>query len=145
METFRTMSSHVAHNSFIHCYAELGIGGGTLFVAAFYFAARGLLSLRPAIAAAADDPTSGDPELRRLYPFFVALVVSYVVGISFLSRSYVVPTYQILGLATVYLRLHAAQAPVAPPDWGRFLLPRLAGIGGCFLAASYTFVRLFVN
>ena len=27
---------HVAHNSYVHCYTELGLLGGTFFFAAFY-------------------------------------------------------------------------------------------------------------
>lgn len=139
MEGYRSLSEHVAHNSFIHCYAELGLCGGTLFVAAFTFALAGLFRLRNA------DPLDDDPELRRLYPYLVAFAVSYTIGISFLSRSYVVPTYMVLGLVTAYFRLYAAQARLPLPDWRRFLVPRLAGIGFGFLVAAYLFVRVFMN
>ena len=53
---------HVAHNSFIHAYTELGFLGGTLFLGMFYLAVLGLCRLgstvlsgrrsRPAAAAA---------------------------------------------------------------------------------------------
>ncbi len=33
---------HVAHNSFVHCYVELGLFGGTMFFGCFYFALRTL-------------------------------------------------------------------------------------------------------
>ena len=46
MENYRQFSSHVAHNSFIHCYTELGLIGGTLFLGAFYYAVKGLFTLR---------------------------------------------------------------------------------------------------
>src|SRR5207245_3941796 len=36
----------VTHNSFIHCYAELGLFGGTLFAGAFYCAFWTLLHAR---------------------------------------------------------------------------------------------------
>src|SRR5262245_26720922 len=42
MEEYRNRATHVAHNSFLHCFAELGIVGGTLFLGAFYLAVRGL-------------------------------------------------------------------------------------------------------
>ena len=35
MDAYTTISSHVAHNSYIHSYVELGMLGGTLFVGAF--------------------------------------------------------------------------------------------------------------
>ena len=38
-------AGHVAHNSFIHSYTELGIVGGTLFLSAFYLAIWPLVRL----------------------------------------------------------------------------------------------------
>ena len=142
MENYRQFSKHVAHNSFIHCYTELGVIGGTLFLGAFYFAIKGMYDLRQSASADADEL---DPELRRLHPFLLATVIAYTVGICFLSRSYIVPTYMILGLAVVYMRLHTKQVAIALPAWNRLAWPRLAGVSFSFLIASYTFVRLFVK
>jgi O-antigen ligase len=136
MDNYRQFSSHVAHNSFIHCYTELGLIGGTLFLGAFYFALKGMYDLR--------NRDQDDPELHRLYPFLMATLAAYTVGICFLSRSYIVPTYMILGLAVVYQRLHATQAPIALPAW-TFAWPRLAGVSFGFLISSYAFVRMFVR
>jgi hypothetical protein len=137
------VSRHVAHNSFIHCYTELGLGGGTLLVGAFYFALRGLYRLRP--SRDLESAPALDPELRRLYPYLLAMVSAYFVGSSFLTLSYVVPTYMVLALATVYLRLHAREESVLALDWNRLILPRLAGVSFAFLCASYTFVKLFAK
>ena len=79
--------------------------------------------------------------MRRLYPFLMASLFAYAIGICFLSRSYIVPTYMMLGLAVVYLRLHATQAPEPILRWNSFVWPRLAGVSFSFLIASYT-VRL---
>jgi hypothetical protein len=134
-------SSHVAHNSFIHGYTELGLFGGTLFLGAYYYAIRGVALLRPDPAGgAADEPV--DPELRRLRPYLLGMTVAYAVGLLFLSRCYLVPTYFILGLATAYLRLHTGQRAEPVTAWSRMVVPRLAGVSLCFLFASYTFVRL---
>jgi O-antigen ligase len=138
MENYRQFSRHVAHNSFIHSYAELGIVGGTLFLGAFYFALKGLYDLR-----AAND--GSDPDTQRLHPYLSAMLVAYTVGICFLSRTYIVPTYLMLGLALVYLRLRAAEAEQPSLAWSRFVWPRLAGVSGGFLVFAYTFVRLFVH
>ena len=46
MENYRQFSNHVAHNSFIHSYAEMGLIGGTLFLGAFWFAVKGMYDLR---------------------------------------------------------------------------------------------------
>jgi hypothetical protein len=139
MENYQHYSTHVAHNSFIHCYTELGLLGGTLFLGAFYFALSGLYQLRGVL-----DPEM-DPALRRLHPYLFAVVVAYTVGMLFLSRSYIVPTFMVLGLATVFLRLQAPQVRALAVHWNRLILPRLAGVSFTFLIVSYTFVRLFVN
>jgi hypothetical protein len=153
MDNYTQFSSHVAHHSFIHCFTELGLIGGTLFLGAFYFALKGMYDLRESPSPSASEGPSGsdvhtdesDAELRRLHPFLTATLVAYTIGICFLSRSYVVPTFMILGLAVVYMRLRASQAPVALPAWTFLAWPRLAGISCGFLACSYVFVRLFVN
>lgn len=151
MDNYTQFSSHVAHHSFIHCFTELGMIGGTLFLGAFYFALKGMYDLRSRTApadslhASAGLHDAADPELIRLYPFLTAMLVSYTIGICFLSRSYVVPTYMMLGLAVVYMRLRATRAPVALPAWTFLAWPQLAGISCAFLACSYVFVRMFVN
>jgi hypothetical protein len=160
MENYRQFSSHVAHNSFLHCFAELGIIGGTLFLGAFYFALKGMLDLRgpnqsSPRPAGGGEVDAGDPELRRLYPYLMAMLAAYTVGICFLSRSYIVPTFMILGLAVVFQRLQAQRGE--QPEWQaecraepvaarwKFAWPRLAGVSLCFLVASYTLVRMFVR
>jgi hypothetical protein len=149
MGGYQYVSRHVAHNSYIHCYTELGILGGTLFLGAFYFALRGLYGARPTPdeTAPADEPPrpAADPELLRLHAFLMGMLIAYAVGIFFLSRAYVVPTYLMLGLSVVYQRLRTEGAPAVTPAWCKPALPRLAGLSFCFLIASYTFVRLFVN
>ena len=44
-ERYADYAGHVAHNSFIHGYTELGLVGGTLFLGAFYLAAWSLVRL----------------------------------------------------------------------------------------------------
>jgi O-Antigen ligase len=141
MDNYTQFSSHVAHHSFIHCFTELGLIGGTLFLGAYYFALKGIYHLR-AKPNSADDV---DPELLRLHPFLAATLVAYTIGICFLSRSYVVPTYMMLGLAVVYMRLRVNETPIALPALTIFAWPQLAGISFGFLAVSYVFVRVFVN
>jgi O-Antigen ligase len=159
MDAYPTVSFHVAHNSYLHSYVELGMFGGTLFVGAFYFALHGLFRVkdplpldanakapRPGSAASVDRP-GAEPELLRLRPYLMAMFVSYAVGIFFLSRSYIVPTYLLLGLAIVYLRLRSVDTAPAgtAPNWCKLIPLRLAGVSVGFLIVSYTFVRLFVS
>jgi O-antigen ligase len=154
MDNYHSVSAHVAHNSYIHCYAELGIFGGTLFVGAFYFAVHGLYRLRskpaepPESADAnldvllAEPRPPADPEVERLHPYLMAMIVAYAVGIAFLSRTYIVPTYLLLGLAVVYMRLRSTGVM---PKWCRLAMGQLAGVSICFLVGAYVFVRALVS
>jgi O-antigen ligase len=127
----------VAHNSFLHAYAELGLFGGTLFCGAFFFAAVVLYRLNQ------DRETLTDVELRRLLPFLMALVASYVVGILSLSRVGEVPTYLLLGVVMAYSNIATEQAPQVEFKVDTPLVQRLVLASFAFLAASYMFVRVF--
>jgi O-antigen ligase len=129
----------VAHNSFVHCYAELGLFGGTLFLGAFYLALWSLYRLGPQAAQLADR------DLGRLQPFVLAIVAACAAGLLSLSRSYIPPTYMYLGLATAYVRL-AGEASAAPAvRWDGWLVRRLALVSLAFLAVTYVFVRTFIH
>lgn len=139
MGEFGKDSEYVAHNSYVHCFAELGLLGGTLFLGAFYVAFRQVQALcrRPGLVP--------DGELRRLGPFLLAVLAAYAASMLSLSRQFVPPTYTFLGLATAYVRVAAPglRAPVLPFD-GR-LAQRLAVVSAGFLVASYVFVRVFIR
>jgi len=95
-------AGQVAHNSFVHCFVELGLVGGVVFLGAFWFAVTGLWKLRPFLKGALRNLTS-EP-FRRLHPYLMAMVCGYSVSMLSLSRSYVVPTYLVLGVANAYCR-----------------------------------------
>ena len=92
-------ADHVAHNSFIHCYTELGVFGGTLVLGAFYLAFWSLVRL-----GAARVP-SVSSELGRMRAYVLAIVAGYAGGLMSLSCPYTIPTYTVLGLSAVYVRL----------------------------------------
>jgi O-antigen ligase len=126
----------VAHNSFVHCYTELGFLGGAFFVSAFYLA---VVSLHQIKRAAAE---SLDPESCRLRPYLMAMVAAYVVGMLSLSRCYVIPTYLLLGLVTVY---HQINLPGFPQPISARLLAKLGGVSVAALAGIMLFVRVCVH
>lgn len=128
--------SHVAHNSFVHCFTELGLFGGSAFIGAFYVAALSLWRLRRRAAAIPD------PEMRRLLPYQAAILAAYIVGMLSLSRAYVIPTYMMLGLPTVYLELAALEQPSVIPRFDRQLLQRMIMVSGMVLVATYVFIRV---
>lgn len=136
----------VAHNSYVHAYAETGLLGGTAFLGTVYLLLRGLSRA---------DPT--DDELARMRPYVLAIVGGYAAGMLSLSRCYHAPTALLLGLGTAYLTL----APSAGPAVGRdgrddasaCALPwldarcirRIMVAGLLFLLATYLFVRLMLQ
>jgi len=97
----------VAHNTYLHAFVELGVFGGVLLVGMFGFTLVRLFQLT----------TGGrhieDPELRRMLPFITAALGSYMVGMLTLSLTYVIPTFALLALATVYLNM-ARSEPALP-------------------------------
>lgn len=138
MHQYGAHTSHVAHNSFIHCYAELGLIGGTLFLGVFCCALLTLYRIGRTPEAA-----ELSPELRRMQPFLLAVVVAYMVGMLSLSYAYTVPTYLILGLVAAYANVCAAPAaePVVRVEFR--LVQRLAFASVLFLAGAFVFVRVF--
>lgn len=106
MHQFANRARLQAHNSFVHCFAELGLLGGCLFLGAFIFAFVGMLRI------ARNPEWLEDARLREMFPYLMAIFVAFVVGILFLSRAYVVPTYTILGLIAAFLRLVPKRTPV---------------------------------
>jgi O-antigen ligase len=131
----------VAHNSFIHCFAELGLFGGTLFLGMFYL---GFLSLYRVGKAAAGEV---DDELRRMQPYLMAVLAASAACLMSISRSYIVSTYTVVGLVAAYANVAEGAVPLAlplPRCDGR-LLPRLAGVSFAFLGGMYVFVRVFAR
>ena len=130
---------YVCHNSFLHGFAEMGFFGGMFFLGAFYLAIWMLYrmsSRRRWIV---------DPDLDRLYPTMAAVLAAYIVGMFSLSLTYVVPTYMILALVTVYQRLTAVDPPLKPLRFNGFVLQRMALASVSFLALMYVFVRVSVR
>ncbi len=139
MDEYANDAGQVAHNGFLHVFAELGFLAGVLFLGAFYYALTSLRRLGTAPHVVLD------PGLRRLRPYLTAMVAGYATGMLTLSVCYIVPTYTILGLASVYLRLAAAHPPLPVRRFDGRLFQRMVLVGIVFLAAVYVFVRLFLR
>jgi hypothetical protein len=129
---------HVAHNSYIHCFTELGFLGGAAFFGAFYLAVRSLYRL------GAHRDQVPDPELGRLRPYLLAMVVAQAVGMLTISRAYEVPTYMVLGLAAAYLQ-SLTPVELTGLRLDSRLAFRVAAASLAFLAGAHAFVRLFAD
>ena len=132
-------AGQVAHNAFVHCFVELGLVGGTIFLGAFWFAVISLWKLRPFLKGGLRNLTS-EP-FRRLHPYLMAMVCGYSVSMLSLSRSYVVPTYLVLGVANAYCRDSQKQGipMLVPLDKRR--IGEVVLVSVLFLVAVQTFIK----
>lgn len=130
---------HVAHNSYIHAFVEMGLFGGFFYVGAFALALESFYRYS----------TSGrlilDPELRRLYPYLFAMIAAYAVGMLSLTLCYIIPTYTMLALAIVYRSMTVASPPLPVPRCDGPLVLRLGGLSIATLVSFSLFVRMFVK
>ncbi len=100
---FRQYASHaglVAHNSFVHCYAELGFLGGTVFFSCFWFTGRVLWEVNT--RRRVFEMLTGSRQLSAMCPFVMAALAGFVVSLMSLSRAYTATTYLMLGIVAAY-------------------------------------------
>jgi O-antigen ligase len=132
-------TKRVAHNTYLQCYVEMGFVGGTLMVGAFYSAIGGL------VRATGGKPRIHEPELRRLLPYLTAAVAGYATGIMFLSRDQVLPTYMMLGLAAVYLRLVSPHPALVRYRMSPRFVGRMIAVSVIFCVFMYVWVRVSIR
>jgi O-antigen ligase len=130
---------HVAHNSYLQAFTELGLFGGILFLGAFYVAVVSLYGL------GSEGRQIVDPELRRLHPFLLACTAAWAGGMLFLTLCYIMPTYTILGLATVFPQTATTEPPLPRMRFDGRLVKRMIVASGIFLMVLYVFVRVFIH
>ena len=128
-----------AHNSFVHAFVELGFVGGTLFLGCFFFPALTLYRLRHTWR------DLGHPELQRMYPYIMAMLASWTMGLQALSRVYAVPTYLILGIQGAFANLAGAhlQPRRLLTSWDRSHLLRLLACSTVMFVGFNVFVLMF--
>jgi O-antigen ligase len=136
---FGEAAGQVAHNSFLHAYADTGILGGMLFFTAYFVAVCGVLRLRNRRIEVLDEG------LAKLTPMLGAALVCYTVGMLSLTRNYVIPTYTMLGLCAIYLHLVRTRPAVKQETWGMSLLGRSFACSVVYLLCTQVFVRLAVQ
>ncbi len=139
-ENYAEEFGQVAHNSFVHCFVELGLYGGTLFLGAFWFSGFGLWRLHREFRRRSG--RLAGTAFRRMLPYLFSIVACSAVSQFTLSRCYVVPTYLVFGVANAYClesrrRGLPSMVRVTP---GRAV--QLLALSAAFLAATYLFIRL---
>ncbi len=138
-DKFDAAIGHVAHNSYLQCFVELGVFGGMFFLGAFYLAAARLFRMGDR-----RKHTFLDREMARLHPVVFGVVASYAVGMASLTLCYNLPTYTVLALATAYARTAPMNPPLPPTRFDFRLLIRLLAVAVIGLGVLYVFVRFFV-
>jgi len=135
------VAGHVAHNSFVHSFVELGFFGGTFFFGCFFLPAFTFYLMKR------NQFRIEDPELRRMFPYIAAILAEWCMGMCSLSRCYVPPTYLVCGIAAAFINLvgfYRRQPRPLLRLTPRVLKPWLTCSVGLLLAA-YIFVRVFAR
>ena len=120
----------VAHNSYLHAFAELGLLGGIAFT--------GLVAIL--LAGLAAKPS--DPETAGLRPWFLAILAASACGLLALSRCYAVSTHLVLGMSAASVAIAAARDSRRMPPLDLRLSARLLGLGMLVLSAVYITTRV---
>jgi putative inorganic carbon (HCO3(-)) transporter len=126
----------VAHNSYVHAFAELGFFGGTLFVGIYFLAFYSLFRL------GRDESVAVDPELRSMRPYVIAMVVGYVVSLYSISRIYGNTPYVAVGLAEIYSRVSTIDSPESRLKLNGRILAKMLGASVGFLIFIHLFLRV---
>ena len=129
----------VAHNSYVHAFAELGFFGGAIFLGAFCYALLSLYRLGQG------ERRFADRDLGRLRIYLLAALAGYSASMLSLSRNYIVPTYLMLGLSAAYLHITQTTPPLGGLAFSGRLVKQAALISVAFIAATYVFVRVFAR
>lgn len=129
-------SDLVAHNSFVHCFAELGLVGYALWLGMLFMTLVGIRSL---------EKRSEDGFDRNLASWALACrisVVSFLTAALFLSRTYSVTLFMLLGLGDALASIARGQgravAGFTPLGW----LWRIGAIEALTIALAYATVLL---
>jgi hypothetical protein len=139
--SYADIAGLVAHNSFVHSYVELGLFGGTMFFGCFFFAGMQLYPM-----GRLHEPIL-NPELVRMRPFICALLAGWCMSIFSLSRSYIVPTYMLIGTAVAYLNLVWIHTPSGEPlvIWSKLHAWRLAVASATAFTGLYVFTAIMTR
>jgi O-antigen ligase len=114
-DEYSQQAGQVAHNSYLHAFGETGLLGGALFLGAFVFA---LLSLERLCPGGKRGKIFADPDLKQLQPYILGGLLSYMVGMMTLTLTYLIPTFTVLAMAAVFIRLAGADL-ARQPAWSR--------------------------
>lgn len=130
---------HVAHNSYVHAFVETGFLGGMIFSGMCVLGFSLVYRQRSAWFS------YQSPTLATLQPFLLAMLADYLICMFSLTRNCVEPTYLMLGLMTVFLRLSYDENDLS---WYRMdvrMMMIIAGLGLSVYFVLKVFLMMFVQ
>ena len=106
----------VAHNSFVHCYAELGLFGYFFWLALLGSSLKDayVIGRQPKRPPVTQEDDEDQRQLKRIAQAGTASLVGYMAGAFFLSRTYIVPLYVLFALFASLRAIHDARFGAAP-------------------------------
>lgn len=99
VDKYQDEVGYVAHNSYVHAFVETGMIGGIIFSGMVLLAfgmvfKQGTTRLKYYL-----------PMLAQMQPYLLAALADYLMCMFSLSRNYVMTTYMMLGICTVFIRM----------------------------------------
>jgi O-antigen ligase len=132
---FPKFSQHAAHNTYVEILCDLGLVGAIWFIGAYFHAAWTLFRMRRGVAVVLD------PEMARIQPYVMATVAAYSAGMLSLTESYIIPTYAILGIAAVTIRLARTEPPLSRTQFDGAFLLRSGVVTVAFVVLALLYAR----
>ena len=137
----------VTHNSFLHCYAELGTVGGTAFLSCFLAAGLGLWKQRTFGKLPQETGSLWQEQLKHQRGFVFVAMLASVASMLSISRQFAAPTYLILGVASAAYALDIDEGAGDPSRlrFGNRFYALTFLSSAAALASFIVMVRLFVR
>jgi O-antigen ligase len=127
----------VAHNSFVHCFAETGLVGYSLWLAALVLTLRGLWRVERAAP-----PTDAGQEARRWAHAAQLSLTAFLAGAFFLSRSYGVMLFLLLGLGTAAIDISSREEWAEPGPSFVAWMPAIGALAVASVVGFWLLIRV---
>lgn len=139
-EKFLSYADLTAHNSFVLCFAELGLVGYFFWLGTFYVCFRELATLMK--------PIPGDAEsfeIARLARLLMLTMVAFLSTAIFLSRTYEVTLYVLVAMVVALAEYERRRPNPRVTSWQMQWAPQVVGLEFASIVLFYILVRLRIK